>query len=70
MNFEERLAKVKEMDEIVRNFDDEENIEVWLMLGCPDESSEEDYEWFAEDEEEFNELVKLFNKLKKREENA
>lgn len=63
MTFEERLAEVKRMDEDVRNFNDEELIEPWLMCGVPDGACEEDYEWFAEDEDEFQDLVALYNRL-------
>lgn len=73
MTLEERKQAVRDMDEAVRNFDDEENIEVWLMYGVPDhcdEIDEDDVEWFAEDEEEFNDLIKLYKRLKKYEEEA
>lgn len=60
---EVRLQIVKKMDEVVRNFNDEELIMTWLMVGCPDASTEEDYLWFAEDEQEYLDLVKLFGKL-------
>lgn len=60
---EVRVQIVRRMDEMVRNFNDEELIMTWLMLGCPDESTEEDYEWFAEDEQEYLDLIKLFSRL-------
>ena len=49
MTYEERLNEVKRMDDEVRNFNDEDLIMRWLMVGVPDEASEDDYEWFAND---------------------
>lgn len=61
--YDKRLALVKKMDGIITMLNDEELIEGWLMYGCPDESTDEDYEWFAEDGEEFLDLVNLFIKI-------
>lgn len=65
--YEERLALVREMDDTARNIDDEDAVFLWLTYGCPDCSTEEDYEFFAEDEEEYMELRKLFEFIMKDE---
>ena len=68
MTYEERLNEVKRMDDEVRNFNDEDLIMRWLMVGVPDGASEDDYEWFANDLVEFHELCALYYTLKKEEE--
>ena len=68
MTYEERLNEVKRMDNEVRNFNDEDLIMRWLMVGVPDAASEDDYEWFANDLVEFHELCALYYTLKKEEE--
>lgn len=63
-----RIAILETMHEFVINkFNDEENIMEWLTYGVPDCPNESDYEFIAEDEENFNETVDLFQRLKKRE---
>lgn len=63
-----RIMLLEQMHSTVINeFDDEENIMVWLMLGVPDCPSEDDFEFIAEDDENFNETVALFNRLCKLE---
>lgn len=63
-----RIALLQQMHLTVTNeFDDEENIMTWLMLGVPDCPSEDDFEFIAEDDESYNETVVLFNKLCKLE---
>ena len=42
---------------------DENLQDEWLTNGVPDEPSEEDLEFIAEDAEEFAEIVHLFGKL-------
>ena len=61
--YEKRLALVKRMDLIITTLNDEELIERWLIDGCPDESSDEDYEYFAENADAFLDLVSLFTKI-------
>lgn len=39
----------------------------WITLGVPDEPSEEDFEWFAENDDEWEDLCKLFGELTKGE---
>lgn len=62
-HYDRKIALVKRMDKIVTSLNDEELIESWLIGGCPDCSTEEDYKWFAEDEEEFLDLVSLFTRI-------
>lgn len=63
-----RIAILETMHEFVINkFNDEENIMEWLTYGVPDCPNENDYEFIAESEENFNETVDLFQKLKKKE---
>lgn len=61
-----RIALVKEMDAIARSLNDEDLIDIWLMNGCPDESTDEDYEYIATNLEEFKDIVKLFSRLMNR----
>ena len=61
--FYERLAEIARMDNEVRNFNNEDLVMDWLMVGCPDESSLDDYIWFAENEYEYLGLVQLYNEL-------
>ena len=42
---------------------DEDLQDEWLTMGVPDEPSEEDFEFIAEDPQEFAEVVHLFGKL-------
>ena len=66
MTYKERVRQLKEMDNIARNFDDENLIDIWLVEGCPDESTEEDYQYIAENEDGFNEVLKLFTFLQQQ----
>lgn len=61
-----RRVLVKRMDEVITSLNNEELIESWLVNGCPDCSTEEDYEWFAENGDEFLDLVNLFIKITKK----
>ena len=63
-----RITILQAMHEFVFNkFNDEENIMEWLTYGVPDCPNESDYEFIAENEENFNEIVDLFNRLCKLE---
>lgn len=63
LDFELRLDEVKAMNEAIIMCGDEELWLTWIALGVPDEPSEEDFEWFAEDINEYNDLVKLYKNL-------
>ena len=59
---------LKQMHLTVTNeFNDEENIMTWLTLGVPDCPNEDDFEFIAGDDENYNETVALFHRLRKLE---
>lgn len=60
-----RIAVLKAMDNAIRNMNDEESFDPWLMCGVPDGSDDDDYESIAENTEEYVETVKLFAKIVK-----
>jgi len=61
-----RVEVLQAMDYAVRYMNDEDAMEPWLMCGVPDEASVEDYEFIAENHEEFIDVVKLFARLVSR----
>lgn len=44
-----RINQLKAMDEFVHSINNEELMEDWLSCGVPDEASEEDYSYIAND---------------------
>lgn len=48
---------------IINNIGDEEIIEQWLMCGLPNEYTEEDLDFIANNDDEWNSVVDLFSKL-------
>lgn len=59
-----RKDTLKKMDSYVRNVvGDEEETEFWLQMGVPDNANEEDYEFIAEDEEEYNRCCRVFSAI-------
>ena len=60
MTREERIEAVKKMDKYVCDTCSERKWMTWIALGVPDAATEDDYEWFADDEGEFKELRELF----------
>ena len=60
MRIEERVSLLKAMNTIMLNENDEDIINTWLDLGVPDNTSEEDYESIAEDDEAFIDICKEF----------
>ena len=60
---ERRITVLKAMDEAVRGMNDEYAMDSWLMVGVPDEASEEDYEFIAENHEEYMDIAKLFARI-------
>jgi hypothetical protein len=60
-----RIAVLKAMDNAIRNMNDEEAFDPWLMCGVPDGSDDDDYESIAENTKEYVETVKLFAKIVK-----
>lgn len=61
----ERSRKLKLMDIACRSINDEDIIDIWLYDGCPDESTQEDYDEIAEDIDEYNRMEALFKGLMK-----
>ena len=64
-NYEIRLKNVKLMHNTMTDMNNENCYFSWIyeMPDCP---TEEDFEWFAEDEERYMELYLYFMKLMKR----
>lgn len=60
-----RIAVLKAMDNAIRNMNDEEVLDPWLMCGVPDDAWEEDYADIASDHENYVEIVRLFAKIVK-----
>lgn len=62
-----KVNLLHQMDEFIRKIDEDETLlETWLMCGIPDAATEEDFLFFAEDEEEWKDICELFGKLVKR----
>lgn len=69
-NFEDdvidsRVAVLKAMDNAIRNMNNEEVLDPWLMCGVPDGAWEEDYVDIANDHDNYAEIVRLFAKIVK-----
>lgn len=60
-----RVAVLKAMDDAIRNMNDEDAMEPWLMCGIPDGACEEDYEDIASDHDSYIEMVELFARIVK-----
>ena len=58
-----RIKLLKEMNTYIINMDDEEIWMDWITLGVPDEPSEDDYKFIAENDDEWNDVCGLFGKL-------
>ena len=64
MLFDYRVWELKKMDKYIReNVSDEESIEWWLTIGVPDNASQEDFEFIAQDDELFNTCNRVFSSL-------
>jgi hypothetical protein len=63
MSREEIINDVKRMNEEIINLGDELYWLDWITLGVPDEATEEDFEWYADDLEEYELLNKLFKAI-------
>lgn len=60
-----RMNLVGGMNEYVKCMNDENAYMSWIMI-VPDEATEEDLQDIAEDDEMFQEVVELFNRLVKK----
>lgn len=58
-----RMSQLKAMHEVMINANDENIYMSWITCGVPDCPSDDDYEFIAEDDENYNEAVDLFIKL-------
>lgn len=59
-----RLAE--EMNTYIIELGDEDIWMDWIMLGVPDQPSEEDFEYIAENDDEWEDLCRLFGVLTKK----
>lgn len=71
INKKERADMVRAMDRIVRCINDEDIFEPWLSVGVADgdingAETDEDLEWYYEDERTFADLMGLFLRIMKR----
>ena len=64
-NYEIRLRNVKLMHDTMIDMNNENAYFTWIYV-MPDCPTEEDFEWFAEDENEYKELYDCFMRLLKR----
>jgi hypothetical protein len=62
-----RITLLKQMNKYIIDMGDEQIWEHWITLGVPDAPTEEDYEFIAENDEEWAEVCKLFGRLVKAE---
>jgi len=62
-----RIKMLKEMNKYIIEMGDEEIWMDWITLGVPDEPSEDDYEFIAENDNEWNDVCNLFGKLTEEE---
>ena len=64
MLFNYRVWELKKMDKYIReNVSDEDGIMWWLTVGVPDNASQEDFEFIAQDDELFNTCNRVFSSL-------
>lgn len=62
-----RIENVRNMHGLVCELNNEGAYEWWSIDGVPDcPSDPDDFEWFAEDDENYEELIELFLKILKR----
>lgn len=62
-----RITLLKQMHEYIINLGDEEIWMHWICVGVPDEPSEDNYKFIAENEEEWLDVCKIFGQLVKKE---
>lgn len=58
-----RVELLKGMHAYIINLGDESIYEAWILTGVPDCPNEEDFEFFATDNDEWNYVVRLFARL-------
>ena len=55
------------MNSYIRELGDEDIWEVWIAYGVPDEATEDDLQFIADDDESWRETCSLFGQLIKKE---
>ncbi len=60
---EQRIELLKGMNQYIIDLGDEEVYEVWFSLGIPDEPTEDDYKFIADNIEEWVRTCQLFGQL-------
>ena len=60
-----KVEFIKALNEIILGLGDEDLIEVWLTCGVPDQPDDEDFEFIANDQDSFDEVVNCFVRLSK-----
>ena len=63
-----RVIQLKAMDDFMHSVNNEDLIKEWLTYGVPDEASKDDYYSIAEDDELYNDCVKIFIRTVKNDE--
>lgn len=58
-----RIKLLKEMNTYIIEMGDEEIWATWITLGVPDAPSEDDYDFIAENDDEWNDVCGLFGRL-------
>lgn len=66
----ERAQMVRAMETIMRNLNDEDILDSWLVIGVADgditeDTTDEELEWYCEDKN-FSELMDVFVRIMKR----
>ena len=62
MVIESRIELLKKLNEIMMCMNDEDCYFTWVLI-VPDEATDDDFQSIALDEESFNEVLDLFEKL-------
>lgn len=60
-----KVEFIKALNELMLGTTDEDLLEVWFMNGVPDCPSQEDFEFIANNEESFDDVVNCFIRLSK-----
>ena len=58
-----RVELLKEMNTYMLQLGNETLLRAWFLTGIPDCPDEEDFEFFATDDNEWNYIVRLFGRL-------
>ena len=58
-----RMVTLKRMHEVMQNINDESYYMDWITMGVPDEPCDEDFEYIAENDEEYEDCVRIFVSL-------